>query len=154
MSLNPFKKPKEDINGLSSFMDPAVGLIRSLNDIGGFSYVLFGAGFALIIFLINAGTSIAETIGVWLLPLAITLIAAGTILVVVWQLLEYNVSMLKLKMIISITEKMVDKKLESESNIDTAVMEKITRDILQNVWGLNVQLLPKPSNNANADEPS
>ena len=149
MILNPFKKQKTNIEGLSSFMDPAVGFIRSLNDIGGFSYVLFGAGFILLMFLLNSTADIVANVIDWALPLSIAFIIASTILVVLWQLLEYHVSILKLKMIISITEKMIDKKLEREGDIDTAVMEKITKDVLTNVWGLNIELMPKAPNKAN-----
>jgi len=149
MILNPFKKQKTNIEGLSSFMDPAVGFIRSLNDIGGFAYVLFGAGFILLLVLLNSTTAFIANIIEWALPLSIALIIASTVLVVLWQLLEYHVSLLKLKMIISITEKMIDKKLACEGDIDTAVMEKITNDVLTNVWGLNVELMPKKPNNAN-----
>lgn len=143
MSFNPFKKQRSKIEGVSSFMDPAVGLIKSLNDIGGFAYVLFGSGLVLTLFLVGSGAEIVAKIIDWALPLAIALIVVGAVLVIIWQLLEYHASMLKLKMIISITEKMVDKKLQAETTIDSVVMDKITQDILKNVWGLEIKLMPE-----------
>ncbi len=133
------KKPKHEApSGLVALMDPTVTFVGRLHALGGVGYVLLGTGLLFVL----AGLTIAKDLVTWLVPLAMTLVLAGGAVVVVWQILEYRLSVLKLRMILDVTQRMIEKKLASTDGLDTAVIRAFTSEILQDVWGLSPNLLP------------
>ena len=134
----PFGKKRETPSGLVALMDPTVTFVGRLHGLGGVGYVLLGGGLLFVL----AGLTVATEFVSWLVPVAVTLVLAGGAVVVVWQILEYRLSVLKLRMILDVTQRMIDKKLASSQELDTAVIRAFTNEILRDVWGLSPGLLP------------
>lgn len=137
MFRRPKKKQKMPTEGLVSLMEPTVTFMRGLHQLGGFGYILFGSGLFLVFYLVIRADSILEKVLSFLLPLSIALLVVGIIFVVVRQILEHRIVIRKLDMVIAITVKMVERKLERQDHLDTAEMKKITKDVVKTVWGLS-----------------
>jgi hypothetical protein len=131
------KKQKMSTEGLVSLMEPTVTFMRGLHQLGGFGYILFGSGLSLVFYLVVMADSILGKVLSFLLPLSIVLLVVGIVFVVVRQVLEHRIVIRKLDMVITITIKMVERKLENQDHLDTAEMKKITKDVVKTVWGLS-----------------
>jgi hypothetical protein len=56
--------------------------------------------------------------------------------VVVERIIAYRLAMLKLRMILEVTQRVVLKAVESDKHIDTAVVRSLITETLGGVWGL------------------
>jgi hypothetical protein len=103
-------------------VSPTVTFVGGLSKLGGIGYILLGGGFVLVF----SAVAFARDLVAWLLPLSIALLFSGTTIVVVWQILEYRVSTQKLRMIISLTELMVEKQISAQAYVDHCCPAKET----------------------------
>jgi len=134
----PFKK-KEKPTNLLELMDRTAEFILRLNTLGGFGYVLFGAGFLLLVVIVFQTFSALNSIIDWLLPISAVLLALGFVVVIVDRIYSYKLAELKLKMIIEVSQQVILKTLDSKKNIDTAVAKVLVNEVLSSIWGLEIR---------------
>ena len=128
---------------ISALMDQTVGFMTQLRDLGGFGYIVFGAGLLILVAIMVApliaagavGTKVANLIDS-LTPIAIALLILGYASVLIDKLLGYRLASIKLKMIVSVTEAAVNRALStaSENRLDTSVVKTLIREILAEIW--------------------
>jgi len=136
----PFNKKSKDeaISPVNLFdlMNTTTKFVGDLRSGGGFGYVLFGSGLLLVLSALIFFAKIAQSIAPMILPLGIALVAGGTVVVVVERVIAYRLAILKLKMILEVTQRVVLKAVESEKPIDTSIVRSLITETLGGVWGL------------------
>jgi hypothetical protein len=133
------KKSEEKVvapSNLLDLMNTTTKFVGDLRSGGGFGYVLFGSGLLLVVSALLFFSKIAEAIAPLILPLGVALVAGGTVVVVVERIIAYRLAMLKLRMILEVTQRVVLKAVESDKHIDTAVVRSLITETLGGVWGL------------------
>jgi hypothetical protein len=128
--------PEEMPANVLDVMDHTVRFMSGLKALGGFGYILFGAGFVLIVTLVFVVTYVAAEITAWLLPLSVVLVSLGVILVIVERVMAFRIAQMKLDMIVSVTKEIVTRAIPADGRMDTSVMRTINQDVLAPIWGL------------------
>lgn len=138
-SMWPFKRKhdnKELPLGLFDLMESTTGFINSLRAGGGFGYVLFGSGFLLVLCAVFLASWVAQSALPTMIPLGIALISAGAIILVVDRVISYRLAIVKLRMIVDVTQRVVLRAVDSDHPPDSAVIRSLINESLAGVWGL------------------
>jgi len=132
-----FRKRKQEVKPASVFdlMDQTVQFMLKLKALGGFGYVLFGAGLFIVLATIVMIKVLAEIVES-LLPLSIVLLLSGFVFIIVDRIMAYRMAEIKLRMIVSVTQAAVTRSIATNERIDTAVVKMIVREVLPEIWSM------------------
>jgi len=121
---------------LFDLMDSTTRFVGALRAGGGFSYVLFGSGLLLVVCTLFLGVRIAEPLLHTIRPLGMALLAVGTLVAIIDRFIAYKIAMLKLRMIVDVTQRVVVRAVEADRPPDSAVIRSLITESLAGVWGL------------------
>lgn len=78
----------------------------------------------------------AESVLPKLLPLGMALIGAGSVVLIVDRIIAYRLALVKLRMIVDVTQRVVLRAVEADRPPDSAVIRSLINESLAGFWGL------------------